>query len=69
MREFTFDTLLDPNAATRSYFSFQGINRFLMEHEKGHGFSKEIFSLLVLELWHRQFLSHNVSGVGGKAAG
>jgi asparagine synthase (glutamine-hydrolysing) len=55
MKDYVFDTLLASNAALNLYFRKEGIRNLLKMHEAGKGHSKEIFSLLVLELWHQQF--------------
>jgi len=56
MKEFVFDTVLAQDAATGSYFRRDSVLKLLQEHQRGNGHSKEVFCLLVFELWHRQFL-------------
>jgi asparagine synthase (glutamine-hydrolysing) len=55
MKEFVFDTVLAANAGIHSYLCKKTITDFLHAHQRGEGYSKEVFSLLVLELWHKQF--------------
>lgn len=50
------DILLDNRTLARGYFDKSGIERLLLGHQQGRDCSKEVFSLAVLELWHRQFL-------------
>jgi len=54
LREFVSDTLTSSGSIGESCFSRDAYRRFV--HEGGQGGSKEIFSLLVLELWSRRFL-------------
>ncbi len=54
-RDFVCDTLLSSQAIARGYFQRDGIERVLdVGAHNGDGASAT-FSLLVLELWHRQF--------------
>jgi asparagine synthase (glutamine-hydrolysing) len=48
--------LLSDCALSRGYFEKNEIGRLLRANEREGGRSKEVFSLLVLELWHRQFV-------------
>lgn len=50
------DLLLDPQTLERGYFQKTAIDRLLRDNQRTGGYSKEIFSLAVLELWHRAFL-------------
>jgi len=56
MKDFIYDTLLATNSASDLYFSKEAVTNLLQTHQQGKGCSKEVFSLLVLELWHRQFI-------------
>ena len=56
LREFVFETILDKSSAVRAYFSDKGLLQLLEAHQRGEGSSQEVFSLLVLELWHQQFV-------------
>ena len=55
MKDFVFDTILATNAASDLYFCKKAITNLLQSNQQGKGYSKEVFSLLVFELWHRQF--------------
>jgi asparagine synthase (glutamine-hydrolysing) len=50
------DILLSDRAASRGYFQKGEVNRLLQADSRSGRFSKEIFSLLVVELWHRAFV-------------
>jgi asparagine synthase (glutamine-hydrolysing) len=57
LRDFVHDTLLARNAACRQFFDPQAVDEIVTLHEKGKtlGF-QEVYSLLVFELWHKQFI-------------
>ena len=57
LRTFTRDILLDTRARRRGLFRPERVERLLDEHEAGvaHHHSR-IWSLLVLEVWHQQFI-------------
>ena len=57
LRDFVRDTLLGSNAACRSFFDLQAIEDIVSRQEKGKlsGF-QEVWSLLVFEFWHNQFI-------------
>jgi asparagine synthase (glutamine-hydrolysing) len=57
IRDFVFDTLLGHNTAIGSYFKKAKISDMLRAYQLGGGYSKEVFSLMVLELWHENFLT------------
>ena len=56
LSSYTREILLDRETLNRGYFEEKGINS-LLENGTPAIRSKEIFSLIVLELWHRIFLS------------
>jgi asparagine synthase (glutamine-hydrolysing) len=57
LREFVRDTLLAHDAACRNYFSRQAVEELVARQERGKisGF-QEIWSLLVFESWHKEFI-------------
>ena len=56
------DLLLDSETLSRGYFDKDCIEHLLSENDVyGGTHSKEIFSLAVLELWHREFVGNNHS--------
>jgi len=50
------DTLLSDRATGRGYFNRRQVERLLQRQRRTGGFSKEVFSLLVTELWHQRFV-------------
>jgi asparagine synthase (glutamine-hydrolysing) len=56
LRGWVRDVLLDRTTTNRGYFSAPVIRDLLARDEAGGGYSKEIFSLVTLELLHRAFL-------------
>jgi asparagine synthase (glutamine-hydrolysing) len=48
--------LLDRETIARGYFEKNAIERLIANDQQFGGFSKELFSLAVLEIWHREFL-------------
>jgi asparagine synthase (glutamine-hydrolysing) len=51
------DILLAPGAATREYFRPEAVEQMLQRHASGRiSYQRQIFALLVLELWHRIFI-------------
>jgi len=48
--------LLDRETSARGYFRKSTVEKILSENASSGKYSKELFSLAVLELWHRQFL-------------
>ncbi len=61
MRDFVSDTLLAANSFSRTCFSSNAVSGLLRSCFRGEGCAKEVFSLLVLELWHAQFMSSPAS--------
>ena len=60
MREWVSGILLDPRTASRGYFRQKTVEDLIQSHNAGAGYSKEIFALVVLELWHRTFIDGQV---------
>lgn len=56
LREWVSGILLDRKTVSRGYFQRSGIEDLLRRNLDGPGYSKEIFALVVLELWHRSFV-------------
>jgi asparagine synthase (glutamine-hydrolysing) len=56
LREWVHDVLSDPAATSRGYFAAPAVRELLARADATGGYSKEIFSLVTLELWHRMFL-------------
>jgi asparagine synthase (glutamine-hydrolysing) len=57
LRGSILETLNDPLTRQRGYFDYSYVNVLLTEHERGRrDHSKALWTLLMLELWHRRFL-------------
>jgi asparagine synthase (glutamine-hydrolysing) len=64
LRGWLCDILLDRSTIARGYFRKQAVETLLAENLSQGRYSKELFSLAVLELWHRQFLgAHKVAAL------
>jgi asparagine synthase (glutamine-hydrolysing) len=56
LKDLVWGILLDDRTISRGYFRRDAIEDLLKKNSKGMDYSKEIFSLLSLELWQRIFL-------------
>jgi asparagine synthase (glutamine-hydrolysing) len=56
LRNWVHDVLLDRATTSRGYFAAPAIRELLARDEATGEYSKETFSLVTLELWHRTFL-------------
>jgi asparagine synthase (glutamine-hydrolysing) len=56
LKERIEDLLLSDRATARGYFQKSEVRRLSEANAREGKYAKEIFSLLVLELWHRRFL-------------
>ncbi len=55
LRDWVSEILLDRRTLSRGYFQKRMVEELINLNLKGDDYSKEIFSLVVLELWHRTF--------------
>jgi asparagine synthase (glutamine-hydrolysing) len=56
VKSWVSEVLLDRETIDRGYFQRRAIENLLAADSLSNTYSKEIFSLLILELWHRTFL-------------
>jgi len=57
MRDLVRDTVLSPSAASRGCVRPEFVRAILERHESGAwDYSSELYRLLMLELWHREFI-------------
>ncbi|HEY1807830.1 MAG TPA: asparagine synthase (glutamine-hydrolyzing) [Acidobacteriaceae bacterium] len=59
LKDFVHDVLLDRTTRERGYFNTAWVEGMLRANAESGAYSKEVLSLLTLELWHRAFLSSN----------
>lgn len=59
LRDYVHDVLLDRSTAGRGYFKQASVEALIRANEQTGRYSKEVLSLLSLELWHRAFLTSN----------
>ena len=67
LRSWTRDILLDRGTINRNYFQKSTVERLLHDNVESGSYPKEIFSLAVLELWHREFLDNKNVGAAATA--
>lgn len=56
LRDWVSGILLDHETLSRGYFNPMAVEKLVKSNVQSGGFSKEILSLVSLELWHRTFL-------------
>jgi asparagine synthase (glutamine-hydrolysing) len=61
LKKWMRSVLLDGKTLSRGYFRRDAVEKLLAQEAVSGGFSKEIFKLTVLELWHREFLDRRNS--------
>jgi asparagine synthase (glutamine-hydrolysing) len=59
LREYVSQILLDRRTLSRGYFQADVMERVLKANLNGTDLSKEVFSLVILELWHRKFVDRD----------
>lgn len=58
MRDYLVDSLTGAASATRDYYDGDELNRILAEHTSGRqNHEKLLWTLLTLEVWHREYLA------------
>jgi asparagine synthase (glutamine-hydrolysing) len=61
LRASVSEILLDEKTVARGYFDRRIIEMMINSPPSGRNYSKELFSLVTLELWHRMFLRKEVA--------
>ena len=56
LKDIVSTVLMDPKTLNRGYFRKDAVEKLLKANSNGSDYSKDIFSLLSLELWQRRFL-------------
>lgn len=62
LRDLTYDVLTDQTAQSREYFNQSAVRTLIDSHMSGEDRYTHVYSLLMLELWHRQVLDQPVVG-------
>lgn len=62
LNDWVAGILLDNRALGRGYFRKGPLEKLIRLNSTGADYGKEVFSLLVLELWHRAFIDRDSSG-------
>lgn len=63
LRDYAAEVLLDRRTLARGYVRERAVRTMLTHHAQGgRDYSEWIWSLLVLELWHRAFIDHMLDG-------
>jgi asparagine synthase (glutamine-hydrolysing) len=57
LKDWVADILLDRSTLARGYFNRTSVEKLIERNEQSGAYSKEIHSLIALEMWHRTFLS------------
>ena len=58
LKDVVLDVLTDSKTISRGYFRKDAVENLIQANANGADYSKEIFSLLSLELWQRVFLEN-----------
>ena len=61
LKDWLHEILLDRETTDRGYFQIATVRELLSENQESGRYAKELFSLAVLELWHREFLKKQPS--------
>ena len=61
LKDWLHDILLDRKTVARGYFRKAAVEKLLQENGRSGAYPKELFSLAVLELWHREFLEGEIA--------
>ena len=71
LRDWVSEILLDRKTVNRGYFQKSAVEKLVRHNSNGTDYSKELFSLVVLELWHRIFEDRDsvasLADIGGPA--
>ena len=68
LKEWLRDILLDTRTVQRGYFQKKCVEKLISTNGESGFYSKELFLLAVLELWHRQFLEKKGASIAPQEA-
>jgi len=63
LRSLVHDLLFDRATTNRGYFATGAVRDLVARNEAAGGYSKEVFSMMTLELWQRSFLAAPIHGL------
>lgn len=69
LKDVVSDILLDSRSVARGYFRKKAIIDLIKRNSQSDRYAAELFSLVVLELWHRTFVDLKHSGPGPSLTG
>jgi asparagine synthase (glutamine-hydrolysing) len=61
LKDMVADILLDSKSVARGYFRRQAVEELIKRNSRAVRYTPEVFSLVVLELWHRTFVDTHVA--------
>jgi asparagine synthase (glutamine-hydrolysing) len=64
LKDVVSDILLDSKSISRGYFKRKAVEELIERNSRSRSYTAEIFSLVVLELWHRTFVDRQGSHTG-----
>ena len=64
LKDVVSDILLDSKSISRGYFKRKAVEELIERNSRSRSYTAEIFSLVVLELWHRTFVDRQDSHTG-----
>lgn len=68
LKDFAHDVLLDPRSLDRGYFRPEAVRNLLADHQAGrYDHSYRLWSLLVLELWQREWVDQRPEARGQRS--
>ena len=65
LAEFTADTLLSEASRERGIVNAASVERLIARHNAGEEHTRGLWALLMLELWHREFIDGAVPSASG----
>jgi asparagine synthase (glutamine-hydrolysing) len=69
LKDVVADILLDSKSISRGYFRREAVEELIERNSQSSRHTAEIFSLVVLELWHRAFIDQQEQPLGAPPSG
>ena len=67
LKQFTRDTLLASDSASRRYFDPDVVEEIVKGQEAGADRHQELWTLMIFEFWHRIFIEKRLSPTAGSS--